>query len=754
MVNIEIDAFQADMLKLTRSIIIKMDFLGVIDNQLLLRSGYDVSPDRRTWRYYLNLNGEYHPTDDPMMITSLDTKQEIVFNKENLRTHLATKRGYAVGEYYYKRLLEAYPHQEDLIKGIISPIPLEESIESKDFKILRYDESRVEWNEDQLIPELQKWVDAQVFAHNRSEYNYTEDLMPALLLGKLYGFMTNAIDAIRIEAIGTRHAHSFHVWSKLNSFGVSSDYRRALNNYQTMYLYRNIEWLNKNVGQQYTFDKLLQNLLTVRRIPLANFTLGHNTETQPDDLTPTPQFIRSNLNLTASYGVRKEIVTPEVLINKEIPTAKDNAEVAEEYLADVVEKATISLHTQVPTKVLESTMEDYTARHADTLMTVLRSEWVYLAGNNLYKAVVDFTDPRSGKRFKITPKEASVLWEYLLLRYRGKDYEDVQPSYYHRAMKLQYPSVNEMLSYGQNEYLSRKLVEDVLELGIDFSTMISAESFYNQCVDVYRRMWDFKKVYSQFDGTYQHAQVRHAVNQMYVSGYMFLTDHKTYDEFLLSIDLDVRDYQADELLTLAWTIYQTATGWNAAEHVSLRETQTKLINLMAQLSSYTIQFVSSIDDGIGVIENQHRMSLGYNDDTRSVLDSSGVGLRLGHKLIPDFGLQADLALRTSNPDERNIEARMEINAKLPIGNNNRSVKRLSTRPGNTVAKLPMGMRLKNNLVTEMLYLKDVIRDRNLNGLYYPDPPLEPIMLPLKDVIIERNLDGLIYPDMSEFIPNK
>lgn len=62
----------------------------------------------------MNLNGDYHPTDDVMYINSSDTEERIVFSKENLALHKATLREYKSQGYWYQRLITEYPHQTAL----------------------------------------------------------------------------------------------------------------------------------------------------------------------------------------------------------------------------------------------------------------------------------------------------------------------------------------------------------------------------------------------------------------------------------------------------------------------------------------------------------------------------------------------------------------------------------------------------------------------------------------------------------------
>jgi 3'-phosphoadenosine 5'-phosphosulfate sulfotransferase (PAPS reductase)/FAD synthetase len=65
---------------------------------------FDVD-DKRTWKYYLNLSGQYHSTDKKIYVTSLDTLQTIEFSRDTLAIHRAT----AKKEMVRFRTLGCYP---------------------------------------------------------------------------------------------------------------------------------------------------------------------------------------------------------------------------------------------------------------------------------------------------------------------------------------------------------------------------------------------------------------------------------------------------------------------------------------------------------------------------------------------------------------------------------------------------------------------------------------------------------------------
>lgn len=727
MENIELNAYIASVFRLARTMVIKIEAIAKRDNKLLKEAGVEVLNDKTTWRYYMNLNGEYHPTDDVMKVISIDTDEEIVFNKANLANHLATYREYSLGGYWFNRLMEKYPHQTDLIKGILSPIPYEETITADDYKILRYNTNLVSWNEDQLIPALQKWVDSEASQTFVNDYMVTDNLvLPTMVMNLVAGLM-QAIHTIRFEAIGTRYAHEFYIWSKIDSYGKFSKYKTSLNAFQTMWLYRNIEWILNNAGTQYTFDKLLTNLLTERGIPLAKYDMVLNTSNQLEDVVPDPQYRHLYLNLQKDYGATPTYITTEQLLEKERALARDNGDFMDAGFEDATEKGKFSLYSELPTKVLESAMRDFTNRHTDTLMTVVYNHWIYLSAKGLFKATILLTDPKSNKQYRVDSAEAYQLWNYMVAKAKGTTLLKVPMVWYQRVAKIETPSAELLLSLGGSRYLNRPLVNDIRRIAPTYTRIVSSEALLNLSKDIYWKMWEHKKLYSQFYDLNKRARVKNACDTMYESGYVKLTQYDDYKTLLEKYELQLEDYSSEELRNFAWDIFQQVTGWNLNSNPSLRNIQNDLINLMMDLSSYTIQIVKTMDDGSDVIELLNEPFIG---------DSVGVGR--GNALKPDFsGVQL-------NPI-RAILTNHGLHNTFVLPNTDRPEFEMSSR-GHIV--------LEPDLPIKRVHVKNNIRDavRIFSPSYITLRPDSNPVIPGQFVIPETDYDEL-FPGGSTASPS-
>jgi hypothetical protein len=645
--NTEFKAYILNTIAFARTIIIKCEALAILDNrQLKQHYKIDAGTDKSKWKYYLNLNGEYHAVMDQIMtVQSLDNGEKIEFTKANLAIHTATKRAYRLGGYYYTRLVAAYPGQLILINGILNPIPPTESIPANDYQILRYNTDFVLWNEYQLIPRLQEQIYANVNGSFKTEYVYTDNLMLPALLTQLYGMLISAILIIRKEADGTRYAHDFYIWSRLRSLGLSDVYKRVVNRDQTMWLYNNLEYVLRILGRRKGFDLVLKKVLTDRNIPLIRYEAIQSTEDMADTLYPKAFLLSRPINLTETYGVDTKLWTVPEVITKELPLALDNDVASSMKASDAEAAIKYSLHSDVPTKVLESNLTDTTDRDPDRIMRVLHNEWIYLTFEGLYNINVDVVDSRTGKALRMTTAESVILWHYLIDRSRGISRPGNIPEYnYWHVRKIVDPTLQELQQLGGYEILTKEVCENILKVHVDFPTLISPDTFFEKCQEVQSAMWKHKKLYSQVNNLFISSRRANAVSACYADGLAKIGNYKTYDEFLTKMDIDFIDYTPDECLDYAWSIWSKVTGWEDNSIVSVGEQQRLLINLMKDLTSYTVQYIGSTVTAEGQFNLPYMMSMDgdywhKNGETGLVYTSSEF-LSNGMTVKPEADLDA------------------------------------------------------------------------------------------------------------------
>lgn len=738
--NIEFNAYMTDVFRLVRTMVIKMEAIAIRDNSVQQAASYPVSSDKRTWRYYMNMNGDYHPTDEIMTIVSIDTGDEIVFNKQNMLIHLATYREYSAGGYWFNRLVEKYPAQADLIRGILAPIPYEDTIEADDYKILKYNKALVLWNEDQLIPQLQETIYAlmgQIFDH---EYRFTDNLMLPVGVMHLYADLIKAVCVIRHEAIGTRYAHDFYIWSHIDSFGDFSKHKASLSKYQIMWMYRNIAWLKNNPGAQYTFDRMQDNLLTHAGIPLAKYDMVTNTADQVTDLAPTPLYRKLQLNLLEQYGRTASFIDTEQMIDKQQSLAKENFDQSAIWYDDALKKGRYSLHSELPTKALESKMADYTNRHADTKMSVTYNNWVYLAAKGYYKGRILVTDPKSGKQVRFPVGDAYHIWRYLTDLSRGQAKDYITPASYQNVLKVVPPTIEELIDIGGPELIKPYLAQDIRNLWIPTKIFIAPEYLMQYSDEVYGIMWQHKKLYAQFYDLNRRARVQHTVDMMYESGITTLTDVATYKELLDRYELFLEEYTPEESRNFAWEIFKAVTGWDTSSNPSLRIKQNALIDIMMRLSSYSIHTIREMDDGTDLTELPNETFIGDSRWTGSgngsYADTSGVMMSVPTNMDGIRALESKVDLIDNSQP---VMLRTGENFALIISNDHFKRVDLSTNLLDYAVK-----------IIDDSYLRVVAPD--ITGL--PDTDYDRLYYPNLEVPIPITQYGrLFYPHVDTNIPD-
>lgn len=637
--NIELLAYVRDTISFCRTLVIKYEDLAKLDNALI-KSYYKVDPgtDKSKWRYYMNLNGEYHFSDTLMEVKSLDDNTMIAFTKENLELHPATKSAYRLGSYYYTRLVDLYSHQRDLINGIINPIPKEEAIAARDFKILRYTSEYVLWNEIQLIPALQKWIDDLTYQTFSTEYKYTDNLMYGALLVHLLETSVKFVLTARHEARLTRYAHSFYIWSKLQSEGISPSYQSLLNEKQTMWLFRNVEYVMRNLGQEKTFNELMDILLTERDIPLSKYDMAYDTENMPKELVPEAKYITARLNMTDRLGLGVSLREINMTMLKEIPDAIDNDLNYDKMVVSTVDDTQFGVASNYPLKILESEMTDTTNRQPETFYHVLNSELIYLAGKDLYDIQIDFTEQLTGNHYTMSVSEAIVVWHYLFFKTMGMSQTNIPEFRYTKALKVTPPTVKELMSLSGGRLLEEDWCTVLYNTHIPQFRVISPTKFYENARAIFDLKWAHKKMVARHPAIGYFSRRDNAASTMYETGVVKLTDYKTFDELLERFGLGFETYTKEDCYVMMWEIWQKMTGWNLHDHQTIAQIQSGMIGLMRFMSSYSLQYIKQTDIQSGFFQGGLDMMTDNPMNLRETgpmpeLESEGTRIPIPHRVV-------------------------------------------------------------------------------------------------------------------------
>ncbi len=609
------DLYRQSCINLARSIILKSSEVASAINAELNLLGVEVDEtDPSTWKYYLNLSGQYHPFDEPMTVTSLDTLEVIAFTRESLEIHRSTAKAYTFNSDAYLSLLARYPDQETLIRGIVNPVDMNTAIAAADWDILFYNDDLVEINEADLISRIQNWIHRHMLRWHINDYTLSDDLYLASAMGVMFSHLPNAIINIRLDNAKTYKAHSYHVWTYLASHGGLSGYRESLNTAQALFLYRNIRYIYKNSGKTSTFRLLIENLLTKRGLPLYAYDLRHRTDSLPDSIRPEIDVIRYPLNDSLVSADAIQIYTPDELTELVRNFAPDNGLNAEELTDEWVLKMQRSGRDRVLTKVVESVVEINDSFEAVDINQLLLEHWVYLSNINVYSGNVTLVNPHSGNILQISAADAFILYMYLYNRTLGVTLDEI-PTF--TTFLTVEPVIQDWDTF--TEGLNPKYVEPYRELFLSLPTtsnIINAEGFFEHVHGVYTVLASILTASNLASKIEEKAELRILFNRLTESKTITLSNIATYDQWLFVNDIDVEEISITDAQAFMDIIVETSTGSDASTDTTAESIQNALVSILNQLTSYDINVVPTL---LG----QNAFSVDTNRFKISELDISG-----------------------------------------------------------------------------------------------------------------------------------
>lgn len=638
MQNIQQQLFHNGIMQFARTIVLKNSDAAASINTALREAGFIVDDfHTASWKYYLNLAGQYHASDRPMTIVSLDTLEVIDFNVQNLQIHLGTKREYYYGSVYYRELIAKYPEQEFLIRGILNPIDYQKAINAKEGEILYYDSSLVEPQETNLIESLQQWIYTILNTWFVPGYRITDELYPLVQWANIYAHIAATVRTIRWENCHTIRAHSFHIWNFLESNGKLGAYRRFVTNRQAQWLYRNIRWVNRNTGLRNTFSALLENILTTRNIPLGEYSYypdvsAINTPQSLSSavdptvpvmttagLTVIPRLQRTPLNMLDVVSKDPIIKTVEYVSESQIPLARDNRIFLEESVIETNEALTFSPIGKLSIKTYQSDMIDTSDQQVYNLTDFLLNHWMYLAAADRYASILTISDPSTTEIMSMSTKEAWISFVYAWAKEQGMTLSKI-PTFQAWMVRKPETLTRTMLKklfpkHAIPDKTLLALIADQLPIG----TVISTEGFYTLVLRIWETIVKHYKLVSYMDHYQLRAYMEAVVLAFYQTAPCDFADYsnQTFEQYFADRGWTIATLSRTDLGILKEELWQKATGLNTQNVVRLKDIQSAMISLMARLGTYAVQYLATINDQSAIVAHRPSVRLGYWKETQN-----------------------------------------------------------------------------------------------------------------------------------------
>jgi hypothetical protein len=570
----------------------------VIDN---FGANYVDETDPTTWKYYMNLSGQYHFTDTMMTVISLDTMQQIDFTPANLLVHTATAAAYVFGTSYYLALVDQYPNQVNLILGILYPVDITTAIAADDGTILGYPQTYVEDNEYTLIQKLQDFIYGFKERWFNPQYGISDELYFTVQLANMYLAIFQAIVAFREEACGTAEMHSFHQQQFLASHQGLDQYMDLLSLPQIVWLCRNINYIQRNVGKKSTFETLIANILTIRDIPLAAYTMRHDVSAMPLQTYPTVFFESDPLNLGENL-VASTSWTLDTMLDEEQTLATMNAEIQPDVTANILTAMQNSLSNTLLTKVLNSAMVDETDSTPYTLENTLVNHWLYFSAMDWYTAFLVVDNPVTGEPIvPMNAKDGFVFMWYCYSMSIGIDLTQVAiPAVQAtRVVRMPQPSVADIMSVVDFSQVTTSMANDVLSYMPTIVPMISITAF-NATGNALWQAANNQRGYVSLQEDYLVRGMTYGmVERIWSDNMVQLGDYvgQTFAQWFTSRNIDLGNFVADDYGLMYTSLVQAATGLNLTNTNSVANLQKAMIGIMEKLSSYSVQYLYEINDG-------------------------------------------------------------------------------------------------------------------------------------------------------------
>jgi len=607
-----INGYITDTISLINSTVIKFEDINTVVNRGVLAKGYEVNPDdKTTWKYYMNIAGLKHITNNDVKVNVIETGTVESLTVTLLNNNPVTKKKLLEHSASYKELTSNYVDDIDYIKGCMYPVDIQTAIDARNGTILSIGRQFIGTNELSLIRELESQIQSYISRWHIKEYIITDELYMASFLGTLYANMVNMVMTIRFNKIKTAEVHDFFLEHYFRSRLNLWDDIQVLNKSTIYWLYKNLDKLMKFTGNNYTFDTILVKIFEANNIGVGNYILkpddsnpliantsdtSSSVFTKLDNLIVTEK-LNNNYIIDNSTTYNISDLTTLELTNSPGYDTNISAGLVSDYVDLTYNNVKDKHIVTQPTKVLDfNTMKLFKAYGNDAIVNIL-DHWLYFSSNNKYVIPQTYIDPNTNVVYKLSPIEGFYLLLYMYLSKAGKEQSLLTTIKYTSVVNTDI--TKDVLTKDLfNQTNNLEIADSILKLVPNtINNILSPDDFYNnynELKSLYTGVWLYD---SNINNATMSSGIKHMVRRIYKSGtHTIDSTGKSIVDVLSTLGITVDTSGSYNTDTSIGELFKTFTGIVVDEFAELDRILNKYINVMLKLSSYTTQVIKSVDD--------------------------------------------------------------------------------------------------------------------------------------------------------------
>ena len=461
----QLTTYRNEIFNFLRTVTIKFEPFAWLMGESYMNK-YGITNPHGEWNpYYIHLSGNYTPEElnNPDSLIHVwtvekESAEDIIFDKNTINTNPKTAALYRIPNKEYTILEERYPNYVGLIRTIAYPISsITDAIAAPNLSVLAYDASLLEENERESI--ITRLKDFLKYVRERwyvEEYTY-ENMYAVTFWAMLWQMLPIVLLDQRIRNIKTPSVHSFHIWEYLISKGLG-DYRDVLTKNQSLWLYRNINYIRKNQGKEKTLRILADNLLGDAFTSLLYKDLKQNIADYDKKLITTPEFV----SYSYSNSAIEKIEQVEDLNSRLYHQGIEYRNTAD-YHVELSKQLGYTPYTSLNTKFLEFKKDSVDTSGARLMTNMYIDTAMYMLSENKLSFNVPITESFAGISTKLFVGDALNLMCWCALRSAGI-LPTKMPKYYMctRALRLDKPLISELrdhVFYGGKSYEIKYLAD-------------------------------------------------------------------------------------------------------------------------------------------------------------------------------------------------------------------------------------------------------------------------------------------------------